>query len=92
MPLPLLLMIPFMMWQSAAIAVGFGTMFQYAKRKISAMSNEEFNTINPVDLINQDYENILDAIPSSFKRVEALNVEIMQHMNIMLDQAVKFLT
>ncbi len=39
MPLPLPIMIPFMMWQSAAIAAGFGTYFQCAKRKVSAMSN-----------------------------------------------------
>ncbi len=43
LPIPLALMIPFMFMQSVMMGYGFGTGFQYSKRKISAMSNEEFN-------------------------------------------------
>ncbi len=90
MPLPLPIMIPFMMWQSAAIAAGFGTYFQFAKRKVSAMSNEEFNKANPHDLVNQMYEDIVASIPSSFDKVNGLTPVILQSMNVMLDQAVKW--
>ncbi len=90
MPLPLPIMIPFMMWQSAAIAAGFGTYFQFAKRKVSAMSNEEFNKSNPHDLVNQMYQDIVASIPSSFDKVNGLTPVILQSMNVMLDQAVKW--
>ncbi len=43
MPLPLAMMIPFMATQSMVMGDAFGRAFQYGKRKISAMSNEEFN-------------------------------------------------
>ncbi len=79
------------MWQSAAIAAGFGTYFQFAKRRVSAMSNEEFNNANPHDLVNTMYNDIIANIPSSFTKVDDLTTVILQHMNIMLDKAVKFL-
>ncbi len=92
MPLPLPIMIPFMMYQSAAIAAGFGTYFQYSKRRISAMSNEEFNNVDPVALINDDLDTIIAQIPSSFQKVAQTNIAIFDAMNQMLDQAVKYLT
>ncbi len=49
-PLPLPMMIPFMGIQSAVMAEQFGTLFQYGKRRISAMSNEEFNKLTWADL------------------------------------------
>jgi len=91
MPLPLPIMIPFMMWQSAAIAAGFGTYFQFAKRKVSAMSNDEFNSANPHDLVNAMYNDIVQQIPSSFAKVDSLTPVMLQSMNTMLDQAVKWL-
>ncbi len=91
MPLPLPIMIPFMMWQSAAIAAGFGTYFQFAKRRVSAMSNEEFNKSDPHELVNSMYEDIVKSIPSSFAKVDSLTPVILQSMNVMLDQAVKWL-
>jgi len=91
MPLPLPIMIPFMMWQSAAIAAGFGTYFQFAKRRVSAMSNEEFNKADPHDLVNSMYNDIVQQIPSSFAKVDSLTPVMLQSMNVMLDQAVKWL-
>ncbi len=49
-PLPLPMMIPFMGMQSAVMAEQFGTMFQYGKRRISAMSNDEFNALTPAKI------------------------------------------
>jgi len=92
LPLPLPIMIPFMMWQSAAIATGFGTMFQYSKRKISAMSNEEFNALNPVDLINQDLDSFIKEIPSSFNRIRSVNMLILSSMSDFLVDAIRFLS
>ncbi len=91
MPLPLPIMIPFMMWQSAAIAAGFGTYFQFAKRRVSAMSNEDFNKANPHELVNSMYEDIVKQIPSSFSKVDSLTPIMLESMNTMLDQAVKWL-
>ncbi len=91
MPLPLPIMIPFMMWQSAAIAAGFGTYFQFAKRRVSAMSNDEFNKADPHELVNSMYNDIVQQIPSSFAKVDSLTPVMLQSMNVMLDQAVKWL-
>ncbi len=91
MPLPLPIMIPFMMWQSAAIAAGFGTYFQFAKRRVSAMSNEDFNKADPHQLVNSLYDDIVKQIPSSFAKVDSLTPVMLQSMNVMLDQAVKWL-
>ncbi len=91
MPLPLPIMIPFMMWQSAAIAAGFGTYFQFAKRRVSAMSNDEFNAADPHELVNSMYNDIVQQIPSYFAKVDSLTPVMLQSMNTMLDQAVKWL-
>ncbi len=90
MPLPLPIMIPFMMWQSAAIAAGFGTYFQYAKRRVSAMSNDEFNKSNPHDLVNAMYDELIVAMPSSFKKIESLTPIILDSMLKMLTDAAEW--
>ncbi len=90
MPLPLPIMIPFMMWQSAAIAAGFGTYFQFAKRKVSAMSNDEFNKANPHDLVDALYDDIVKNIPSSFKQIESLTPIILDSMLKMLTDAAQW--
>jgi len=92
MPLPLPIMIPFMMWQSAAIAAGFGTYFQYAKRKISAMSNEEFNAARPHNLVNELFTDIMGEIPSSFQQIRSINTLILQSMADFLEDGIKFLS
>jgi len=71
-PLPLPMMIPFMGIQSAVMAEQFGTMFQYGKRRISAMSNEEFNKLTPIEL-QQKMLGQLDAlVPIMKEQVEAM--------------------
>ncbi len=92
MPLPLPIMIPFMMWQSAAIAAGFGTYFQYAKRKISALSNEEFNAARPSDLVNELFDDIMNEIPSSFERIRSINNLILQSLSDFLEDGIRFLS
>ncbi len=92
MPLPLPIMIPFMMWQSAAIAAGFGTYFQYAKRRVSAMSNEEFNKFTPSQGVNQMFDDIMSQIPSSFERARSINNLILQSLSDFLADGIKFLS
>jgi len=64
MPLPLALMIPFMGIQSAVMAKQFGENFQYGKRRISAMSNEEFNKLTPAKLQANANAELKAMIPS----------------------------
>ncbi len=45
-----------MAMQSGAMALEFGTYFQYGKRRISAMDNDEFNALKPGDI----YRGITD--------------------------------
>ena len=44
-PFPISIMGPFMQWQSAMTGIGFGTHYQAAKRANDAMTNEEFNLL-----------------------------------------------
>ncbi len=90
MPLPLPVMIPFMMWQSAAIAAGFGTYFQFAKRKVSAMSNEEFNKADPHKLVSDLYDDIIQAMPSSFAKIDSMTPIILDSMLKMLTNAAEW--
>ncbi len=70
MPLPLAIMIPFMGIQSGVMAQQFGMNFQYGKRKISAMSNEEFNKLTPAQM-QADFNNqITGMIPTFQKALE----------------------
>ncbi len=64
MPLPLAMMIPFMGIQSSVMAKQFGENFQYGKRRISAMSNEEFNKLTPAKLQDNANKELKAMIPS----------------------------
>ncbi len=64
MPIPLAMMIPFMGAQSLVLGKQFGEGFQYGKRKISAMSNEEFNAITPAKLAQNNADELREMIPS----------------------------
>ncbi len=82
-PLPLAIMIPFMAAQSFAMGQAFGTSFQYGKRKISSMSNEEFNAVTPTSLHDDLQADVRAMIPSmneSFNRMERFQIEIIQSM------------
>ncbi len=64
MPLPLAMMIPFMGIQSAVMAKQFGENFQYGKRRISAMSNDEFNKLTPKMIQDNANAELKAMIPS----------------------------
>ncbi len=53
--------------QSLAMGEAFGLGFQYGKRRISAMSNEEFNKITPVKL-HQDMQGGVQAMIPEMKQ------------------------
>ncbi len=69
-PIPLPMMIPFMGLQSAIIGQQFGLNFQYAKRKISAMSNDEFNKLTPQQLQIEVAAQIKAAIPTMQQSIQ----------------------
>ncbi len=71
-PLPLPMMIPFMGIQSAVMAEQFGTMFQYGKRRISAMSNAEFNALTPAKLQQDMTRQLQGMIPEMEKQIQAM--------------------
>ncbi len=93
-PLPLPIMVPFMFMQSAAMALGFGSFFQYGKRKISSMSNDEFNELTPEALTAQlmsSVNNMIPTVEQSFHQMEQMNTMILQAMSKYFDQAIDFL-
>ncbi len=63
MPLPLAMMIPFMGIQSMVMAKQFGENFQYGKRRISAMSNDDFNKLTPAKLLSNANDELRSQIP-----------------------------
>jgi len=64
LPVPLPMMIPFMGAQSLVIGKMFGEGFQYGKRKISAMPNEEFNKLTFEKLMSNAREEIKASVPT----------------------------
>ncbi len=83
-----------MFMQSAAMALGFGSFFQYGKRKISSMSNEEFNVLTPEALTSQLMSSVNNMIPTvheSFHQMEQMNVMILEAMSKYFSQGVEFL-
>ncbi len=63
LPIPLAMMIPFMGAQSLVLGKAFGEGFQYGKRKISALTNEEFNKLTPSDIAANSRKELQDMIP-----------------------------
>ncbi len=55
--------------QSAVMAKSFGENFQFGKRRISAMSNEDFNKLTPKLLMEQNTRELQAMIPSMEKAV-----------------------
>ncbi len=78
--------------QSFAMGQAFGTSFQYGKRKISSMSNEEFNAITALELAEQIQTDVRAMIPSmneSFHRMETFQIDILVSMGKTLLLAVE---
>jgi hypothetical protein len=80
MPIPLAMMIPFMATQSLIMGEAFGKSYQYGKRKISAMSNEEFNKLT-IEQMTQDmfnsYKLIIPSLKESINDSQALQNHII---------------
>ncbi len=89
MPLPLAMMIPFMGIQSAVMAKQFGENFQYGKRRISAMSNDEFNKLTPQKIQEQANLELKAMIPSMQQSIIDMNefqkFVIQQFVKVMQD-------
>ncbi len=83
MPIPLALMVPFMFMQSVMMGYGFGTGFQYSKRKISAMSNDEFNATSiqkESDKMFKAYHEIIPSLQQSILDSKELQKTVLQTM------------
>ncbi len=83
LPIPLALMIPFMFMQSVMMGYGFGTGFQYSKRKISAMSNEEFNATsikNETQKMFAAYHDIIPSLEESIRDSKDLQKTVLTEM------------
>ncbi len=82
-PLPLAIMIPFMAAQSFAMGEAFGKSFQYGKRKISSMSNDEFNKLDAEALqasIQVDIRKMIPSIKESFDRMESFQSDTINSL------------
>ncbi len=82
-PLPLAMMIPFMATQSLAMGEAFGKSFQYGKRKISSMSNEEFNKYTFQNMMDEQTANIKMIVPKLSQQMSdsfQLQVHIFDEM------------
>ncbi len=73
MPLPLAMMIPFMGIQSAVMAKQFGENFQFGKRRISAMSNDEFNKLTPKIIMSNANTELSAMIPDMKQSITMMN-------------------
>lgn len=69
--------------QSAFMAKGFGEFFQYGKRKISAMSNEEFNALSADELLRDNFRIMKTAIPSMNQAMGDMNPLVDKILNEM---------
>ncbi len=91
MPLPLAMMIPFMGIQSAVMAKQFGENFQYGKRRISAMSNEEFNKLTPAILqenANAELKAMIPTMEASIKDMRNFQAFIVKEFMEMLNDLI----
>ncbi len=69
--------------QSAAMAQAFGTFYQYGKRKISSMTNEEFNALTPQTLFQEltaDVRGMIPNMKSSMDDMSALQDQVIREI------------
>ncbi len=82
-PLPLALMIPFMAAQSFAMGEAFGKGFQFGKRRVSSMTNEEFNSksaVNHFEETTADINAMIPAMKSQMATFALLQSDIIKEM------------
>ncbi len=94
LPVPLPMMIPFMGAQSLVIGKMFGEGFQYGKRKISAMPNEEFNKLTFEKMMSNARSEMQAAIPTMQQAmqdmkpmVETVVHEFTNYLSLVIAQA-----
>ncbi len=83
--------IAFMGSQSAVMMKMAGEQWQYGKRRISAMSNEDFNKLTPIKLFQIETSELRAMIPlmeSSMKDMSALTPMIIKEMVKLVEQFV----
>ncbi len=83
-----------MMSQSWIMMYAAGGAWQYGKRRISAMSNEEFNKLMPLSLLQEHTQMLRDAIPSiqqSIKDMTPLIGTLMEQFGSFINEAIKAL-
>ncbi len=69
--------------QSLAMGEAFGKGFQYGKRKISSLSNEEFNKLDAVALgkgLHSDINDMISTMKSSMKNFAMLQQDIIKEL------------
>ncbi len=94
MPIPLAMMIPFMAVQSMVMGDAFGRSYQYGKRKISAMTNEEFNKYTKEMMAREvftDYKQIIPQLDQAIKDSTVLQTDIVREMLKILPQLIHIL-
>ncbi len=94
MPIPLAMMIPFMATQSLVMGEAFGKAFQFGKRKISAMSNEEFNKLEIEQVASEmfeSYKNIDMSLRESIEKSQDLQEFIVQQMLLIVPKMIESL-
>jgi len=82
-PLPLAVMIPFMAGQSFAMGEAFGKGFQYGKRKVSSMTNEQFNASSAPQMFAETTADITQMIPTmqnAMEKFHTLQTDIILKM------------
>ncbi len=83
MPIPLAIMPPFMAYQSLVMGDAFGRAFQFGKRKISAMGNEEFNKLDIVTMfetISNEYTRMIPSVEKAMSQSVELQVSIVKEL------------
>ncbi len=83
MPIPLAIMPPFMAYQSLVMGDAFGRAFQFGKRKISAMSNEDFNKMDIVTMFEQisnEYTRMIPTVEKAMNQSVDLQVAIVKEL------------
>ncbi len=81
-----------MMSQSWIMMYAAGGAWQYGKRRISAMSNEEFNKLLPIDLLKEHTEMLRSAIPTISKSIQDMTPLIntlMTQFGTFVNEAIK---
>ncbi len=94
LPVPLPMMIPFMGAQSLVIGKMFGEGFQYGKRKISAMPNEEFNKLTFEAMMSNARSEMQASIPTMQQAmqdmkpmVETVVHEFTNYLSLVIEKA-----